>query len=374
MAAASIAELQNAANAVQEALVDMPSELILIQMKAQIDRRIKEQETRKFVDESIQASRNMRPREALELIQQARRRAPGDERLLSLESLLTERIMQQSVEARRDEILSLAREALDASRFAEAIHYLEVCQLEGIATDEIGELLEFARSEEAEHRRQDLLRARIEHAQSLIAGSEFDEAIPYLERALSENDDAAMRLLLEKAVSGRRMLRAQIEGMLTSVGKLARSGKFQDAIEFLRGQPAPARRAAKVQLAEFALLDEQQQSVYRTIGRAYGTLATNLPEGAKLMGRTKAALGNSAQAGFLVEQFQARMRAFADRGLEDLINLCRPLIRSRGKTGVSVNIDRGAKIVEYASSRTQASWRNLLQQIEKAGFVSQSKS
>jgi serine/threonine-protein kinase len=374
MAAISIAELQNAANAVQEALVDMPSESILIQMKAQIDRRIKAQEVRQFVDDSIQASRNMRPREALDLIQQARRRSPGDERLLSLEGLLTERIMQQSVEARRDEILALAREALDAAKFAEAIHYLETCQLEGIATDEIGELLEFARSEESEHRRQDLLRGRIEHAQSLIANSEFDEAIPYLEHALHENDDAAMRLLLEKAVSGRELLRAQIEGVLASVSRLARGGKFQDAIEFLRGQPTPVQNSAKVRSAELAVIDEQQQSIYRTIGRAYGTLATNLPEGANFMGRTKASLGNSPQADYLTEQFQARMRAFADRGLEDLISSCRPLIRSRGKAAVSSIVDRGAKIVEYANPRTQASWRNFIKQIEKVGLMNQPKS
>jgi serine/threonine-protein kinase len=374
LTATSIAELQHVANAVQEALVDMPSESILIQMKAQIDRRIKAQEAREFVEETIQASRNMRPREALDLIQQARRRSPGDERLLSLESLLTERIMQQSVEARRDEILTLAREALDASKFAEAIHYLEVCQLEGIATDEIGELLEYAKSEEVEHRRQDLLRGRIEHAQSLIASSEFDEAIPYLELALCDNDDAAMRLLLEKAVSGREMLRAQIEGVLASVSKLARGGKFQDAIEFLRGQPKPVQRSTRVKSAELAVIDEQQQSIYRTIGRAYGRIATDFSEGANLMRRTQASMGNSLQACYLMEQYQARLRASADRSLEDLISTCKSLIRNRNKLEVTKVVDRGERMLEFASPKTQAGWRSLMQQIEKVGLISSTKS
>ncbi len=39
------------------------------------------------------------------MVRKARQRLPGDERLLSLEALLNERIQQQSVEERRAEFL-----------------------------------------------------------------------------------------------------------------------------------------------------------------------------------------------------------------------------------------------------------------------------
>jgi hypothetical protein len=122
-----------------------------------------------------------------------------------------------------------------------------------------------------------------------------------------------------------------------------------------------------------AVIDEQQQSIFRTIGRAYARLTTDLSEGAVLMRRTKASLGNSPQASYLMEQFEARMRASADRGLEDLIGSCRPLIRSRDKSEVGKVVDRGERMVEFASPKTQAGWRNLMQQMEKVGLVNPPK-
>ena len=241
-AASTPAELQVAAGEVQQALLQMPSESVLIQMKMQLDRRLKDQEARQFVDETVQACHNAGPREALEIVRHARIRLPGDERLLNLEGLLTNRLMQQTVEARREEILSLARSALDGGKFSDAVHLLEVCQQEGIATEQMEQLLEFSRQEEAEHRRQDLLRGRIEQAQSLIADYAFDEAIVYLEEALRVNDDAALRLLLEKAAAGRETLRAQIEGVLQSAHRLALAGRHGEAIDFLHGQPPASPR------------------------------------------------------------------------------------------------------------------------------------
>jgi len=265
-AATTPADLQEAANDVQQALLQMPSESGLIQMKLQLDRRLKEQEARQFVDETVQACHKAGPREALEIVRHARIRLPGDERLLNLEGMLTNRLMQQTVESRREEILALARAALDSGKYSDAVHLLEVCQQEGIATEQMDQLLEFARQEEAERRRQDLLRERIEQAQSLIADSAFDEATVFLEAALHANDDAALRLLLEKAAAGKETLRAQIEGVLQSAHRLSLAGRHGEALEFLKGQPPAVSRSPRVQLAESAIGDEQVQAAFRTAG------------------------------------------------------------------------------------------------------------
>ncbi len=371
-AASTPAELQVAAGEVQQALLQMPSESVLIQMKMQLDRRLKDQEARQFVDETVQACHNAGPREALEIVRHARIRLPGDERLLNLEGLLTNRLMQQTVEARREEILSLARSALDGGKFSDAVHLLEVCQQEGIATEQMEQLLEFARQEEAEHRRQDLLRGRIEQAQSLIADYAFDEAIVYLEEALRVNDDAALRLLLEKAAAGRETLRAQIEGVLQSAHRLALAGRHGEAIDFLHGQPPAVSRSPRVQLAQVAIGDEQVQPAYRNAGWAYGSLGRDLCAGATNMRRVKASLGNSALALSLAEAFQARARVAADRKVEELVSASKAIIRSRDKAAAEDLIARGTDILEHASSRAQANWKSMLQQSEKAGLSNRS--
>jgi len=72
-------------------------------------------------------------------------------------------------------------------------------------------LLDFARHEEAEPPGANLhSRSRIEQA---IAHQKIPlrRAIRFLEDPLQQNDDAALRLLLEQAVTGRESLRMQVE-------------------------------------------------------------------------------------------------------------------------------------------------------------------
>ena len=144
------------------------------------------------MDETVQACRNVRPREALDLVRKARLKLPGDERLLSLEALLANRVKMQSVEERRADYLARAREALEASQYADAVRILETCQAEGLATGEILSLLDFARTEELEHRRQEQLRAKLAHAQALIGDSAYDEAVTFLEDSLQQADDCLL--------------------------------------------------------------------------------------------------------------------------------------------------------------------------------------
>ena len=112
--AVSYEQLQEVAKSVQAAMAAMPTEAALYRLNTQVERQIKEHENRFLVDETVQACRNLRPREALELVRKARLRLPGEERLLSLEALLANRVQQQSVEERRADYLARAREALES--------------------------------------------------------------------------------------------------------------------------------------------------------------------------------------------------------------------------------------------------------------------
>ena len=79
--------LQEASKSIQAAMLEMPTESALFRLNAQVERQLKEHENKRLVEETVQACRDLVPREALELVQKARLRLPGDERLLSLEAL-----------------------------------------------------------------------------------------------------------------------------------------------------------------------------------------------------------------------------------------------------------------------------------------------
>ncbi len=364
-AATTLDQLHDAARTIREAMATMPKESALMLLVGQVDRKIRDQENRRFVEETVQACRGLRPQQALALVQEARQRLPGDERLLELEGMLSERVKQQSAEERRDEHLSQAREALSAGRFVDAVQILETCEREGVATDETNSVLEFARREEAEHRRHELLRGRVAKAQSLIADSEFDEAFEFLDAALKQNDEPPLRMLLDQAIEGRESLRKQIEATLGTAGRVARTGKLSEALQFLLTQPAPIQRSSRVQTAQSVLQDEQQQAIYRMIGRAYSAIESEKPCSERTMRWVTAELGNSALAIPTMNVFRMRMRTSADRTMMELISKTKTVPHDRNPAGAGELIKQAAGVVEFASPQAQADWRSLVSQSAK---------
>jgi tetratricopeptide (TPR) repeat protein len=311
------------------------------------------------VDETIQACRDLSPKEALKVVQEARQRIPGEERLQGLEKLLADRVKRQTEDDRREGFVSRAREALAGGQYADAVHILEGCQAEGIATDEIRSLLEFARREEEEHRSEALMRSRVARAQALIDASAYDEAIEFLECALKENDGKALRFLREQALEGRESLVKQVEAELASAGRFAREGRQAEAIQLLEALAPALRRSERVRAAESALGDERRQAIFRSLGRAYAELETGLAASEQTMRRVAAALGDSTLASSVLETFRGRMRAFADRAVADLTARYKTLMDSGDRAGAAELARQVAGIVDHAGPDAKSGWESV---------------
>jgi tetratricopeptide (TPR) repeat protein len=337
----------------------MPADTTLIRLNAQVEQQVKELEDRRFVDETIQACRDQSPKDALKVVQEARQRIPGEERLQGLEKLLADRVKRQTEEERREECVLKAREALAGGQYADAVHILEGCQAEGVATEEIGSLLEFARREEEKHRSEALMRSRAAQAQALIDASAYDEAIAFLEGALNESDDKALRFLYDQAVESRASLAKQVEAELASAAKLTREGKHAEAIQLLEALPPALRRSERVRAAESALREERQQAIFRSIGRSYADLEAGLPAGEQTMRRVAAALGDSTLAGPVAETFRGRMRAFADRAVAGLTAKYQTMIGNGDREGAAELAKQVAAIVDYAGPEAKSGWESV---------------
>jgi len=371
--ATSYEQLQLAALSIQKAMATMPAESALFQLNAQVDRQIREHENRRLVDDTVQACRDLSSREALALVLQARQRVPGDERLLSLEALLDERSRQQTVEDRRAEQLLRAREALNSSQYSDAIQILESCQADSTAAVEVLSLLDFARQEEAEQRRQELLRSNVGQAQSLIRDAAYDEAIIFLEAALQQTDDTALHLLLDQASAARESLRQQIEAGLASADKLVQAGKHAEAIELLQAQPS-AQRSVRAQAALAALQEELQQAVFRMAGRAYAVLETDLPAGEAVIRRAAAASGKSFLARSLADAFRSRGQVFADRMIADTIDKCTLMLRNHDREAAGELLQSVSGIVDYASPQARTEWQRIQRKSGEGRLLSRLRS
>ncbi|MFZ1083758.1 MAG: protein kinase [Terracidiphilus sp.] len=368
--AVSYEQLQEVAKSVQAAMVAMPTEAALYRLNTQLERQIKEHENRLLVDQTVQECRNLRPREALELVRKARLRLPGEERLLNLEALLAERFRQQSVEDRRADYLAKARESLEKKQHAEAVRVLELCQAEGIATGEILSLLDFARAEELEHRKQEQLRAQLDQAQALMTDAAYDEAINFLEEALQQADDTALHLLLDQAAAGRDSLRKQIENVLASAVSLVQTGKQDEALEFLKTQPSPVLRSPRVQDSLAALEEERVQALFRTLGRAYSALGSDLPAGEAVMRRAVAASVHTTLFVQMGNAFHARGQAFADRVISGAVENAKNLIRDHNRDGAGQALQEVSGLIEYATAEVKAEWNTAQRKVLQTSMFS----
>ena len=367
--AAGFEQLQQAAQSIQEAITSLPSESALFRLNSVVERQIKEYENHLLVDETVQACRNLDPREALELVRKARLRLPGEERLFSMEALFADRVRQQSVEERRADYLARARENLEKGLYAEAVRILEFCQAEGIANGEILSLLDFSRSEDFESRRQQQLRNNFDHAQALIGDSAYEEAITFLEDALQQTGDNAMRMLLDQASAGRDALLRQINAELASAVNLVRAGKLMEALEFLKNEPSAVLRAEPVQTAIARLEDERRQAMFRTLGRAYAALESNLSVGEAMMRRAVTAAGRSALFAPMADTFSARARAAADRVIAEAIRNATLLLRARNRVAAGLALQTVSGMVDYASSPVRSDWQNTQTKVSQTGLI-----
>jgi hypothetical protein len=288
---------------------------------------------------------------------------------MEYEARLVERVKAQTVEERRDDYLARAREALGKQDYVSAVSILEFCQAEGIASAEIVQLLELARHEEAEHRRLEQLSGHLSHARALIADSAFDEAVTFLEKTLREEEDPALRRLLDDAVAGHESLRRQIKVALGAASRFMRAGKRNEAMQLLRMQPRPVQQSESVQSTLVVLEDEQQQVVYRTLGRAYGALETNISTGELLLRQAARATADPALCRSVGELFRAHGQAFADRAVTGAIQRAKMLLKERDKIGAEKQLLAVSDTLPYASLKLQAEWESARRKTTASGLV-----
>jgi len=273
--AATLEQLQHCSREIEDALATMASEPALLRLNMQVDRRLRDLEKNRLAEDTIQACRDLRPRDALELVQRARQQLPTEERLLALEARLVEHLQRQTAEERRAEYLLSAHDALKACRFHDAVRILEACQAQSLGNDEVTALLEHARAEDAEQTSELSKRNTLESAQRLINEGAYDEAIGLLESALWQREDPALRVLLGQASTARTAVAQQAETALRSAAGLVASSRIEDAARLLRSLPAAVQRSPRAQAAILLLDDENNRVLYRHLGRAYALLDSN---------------------------------------------------------------------------------------------------
>jgi eukaryotic-like serine/threonine-protein kinase len=366
--ASTVEELTRASQLVDRALLRMPTEPMLMKFKGHLARKLREEEIRRRVDEVVLRCRSLietSPDEALRLVREELQQAPGNERLVALQSSITRQASERSLEQSRAQYLTRAHEALSSGRYVEAVRLLESCQNEGIFSPEIAELMDFARQEADQRLKNTQFQGLLREAQELMARGSYRAVVDLLTPISEEPGTASLLFLLEDARNHLQSLQRDIDASLQTVEVLTVQEHYVEAIKFLASQPASVLHSEAVQTALQRLrqANDGELAALQAVGKAYAAL--DRPEvGA---GTLQNPGGNQASSllARIVPVFTSRRKSVADRQLSSAIEQARAAMEAGDKKQAARALKAAKTFAAFASSNLQNEWQTLTRKLEK---------
>jgi eukaryotic-like serine/threonine-protein kinase len=366
--ASTIEELTRAAQLVDQALERMPTEPILMKFKGHLARKLREAEVRRRVDQVVLRCRGLMetsPDEALKLVREELQQAPGNERLLALQSSIVGQISERSLELSRAEYLTRAHEALSSGRYLEALRLLETCQKEGIFSPEIAELMDFARQEADQHLKTSQLRGLLRQAQELMTRGSYRAVVELLTPVSQDPSAASLLFLLEDARGRLQALQRDIDAALQTVEVLTTQEHYAAAVKFLESLAPPVLESEPVQIAlrRWRAATDSELTALQSIGKAYAAL-DRLDSRA---GTLQSPGGNSGSLLLtrIVPVFTSRRKSVADRQLSSAIAQAQAAIEAGDRKQAAGALKAAKTFADHASSNLQNEWQALLKKAEK---------
>jgi serine/threonine-protein kinase len=364
--ASTVEELTRAAKLVEQALERLPNEPSLIKLKGNLARKLRDEEIRRRVDEVALRCRSLietSPEEALKLVHQLLHEAPGNERLLALQSTIVGHISERTQEQNRSQYLQRAHEALSAARYSEALRLLEACQREGIFSPEIAELMDFARQEEDRGLKNTHIQGLLRQAQELMARGAYAEVVDLLGAIRQEPETASLMFVLEDARARLQSFERTIEAALHAAEELHAHEQYAEAVRLLEAQPPSVLQTQAVQktLATVREASAGETTALQAVGSAYAYLEYG--DGGK---RTLQENGKSPLLTRIVPIFMSRRNSVADRQMSSAIDRARAAFDAGDKKQAARALDSVVAFAEFASKDLQNEWHALSKKAGRA--------
>jgi len=356
-------ETERVAARIRGALDKTPSDPTLLRFQSQIDRRLREQEARRLVEETVRQCRAIleaAPLEALETVRKALVEVPGDPRLVALETAIRERIARLSAEETRNAILLRARDALSQRQFADAVRALEQCQ-GPIRTAEIDQLLEYAREEARQEAQRQLADRSYAEAQTLCGEEKYPEVVALLAPVLQQADDPRLRNLFDQAQRILDQRRAEQAAALATVRPFADAGAHEQLAAAVESLPGGPKASPEIQALQGAAQRAWQQewTRFEALGRAYVTLGAADPDGISLAAHDPT---DSPLLGEMFRLFSVRRTAVVDRLLAAQVERVQSARAAGADIDATAVLAPGRKLLPFASDAAGSAWSHLADQ------------
>jgi tetratricopeptide (TPR) repeat protein len=374
-AAVTALQIAAASQTVDKALQQVPTEPSLLKLKAQLDRQSKDLQIRTRVDETVRRCYPLMessPQQALALVHEQLREFPSEERLVILQSAIEERLAHLKLEEARSRYMARAHEAIRSQRYREAVQVLEACHSEGILSNEITDLLEFARHEARREERSALIETTAAKAHALIGQGSYDQVISLLEPVVSQYDDPSLRVVLEKARSERHSEQLRFQSVLATLQQLVSFQQWEEAIAFLEQQPEAVREndALRSALADLREANDQEGRILQATGVAYAALhRADLPAAHQQTEAMRRVQGPSELATRLINRLEARVTQVADQVVANCLSDARQALQQHDPRRAVDALAESSNAKDYSTLEIRKSWQELRKRAGRAKLL-----
>jgi serine/threonine-protein kinase len=373
--AITASQIAAASQKIEKALQQTPTESSLLKLKAQLDRQRKDLNVRTRVDETVQRCYPLMessPQQALAFVREQLREFPSEERLLILQSAIEERLAQLKLEEARSRYMARAHEAIRSHRYREAVQVLEACHSEGILSDEVTDLLEFARHEARREERNALIEMTVAKAHALIRQGSYDQVISLMEPVVAQYDDPSLRVVLEKARSERNSEQLRLQAVLATLQQLISYQQWEEAIIFLERQ-APAVQendSVKSSLAELREANDREGRVLQAAGTAYAALhRADLAEAHQKTDAVRTLQGPSELGARLAASLEARVTQVADHVVANALSEASSALRQHDPKRAVESLASSNIAKDFSTAEVKQEWQDLQKQASRARFL-----
>src|SRR5947209_5498910 len=344
----------------EEALKKFANDPGLLKLKALADKQKESSEKKKFAEEQMAVARKLldggKAAEALEVLQKAAIKVPGDTKLKSFINMVREAAESEKAEQLKESYIQKAKEAIGRKDYAAAVKVLEIAQTEIEGSAEIQDLLQFAKEEAASVAKRKKIDAAAEEAPKLMTEHEYDQAVSLLESTLKQTPDEELKVVLTEARRALDEYNKRAEAIVSKGEKLLEQRKIEEAVTFLEGQAKQFSRAtAFTALLEKARTEQDQaKGVSGALGKAREALEKNDFSGAlKIMEACKKTYGETPEVKAAFTNFETKKTTMAKSAVDKALRDARAYLLARQYSAALASLEAVTPLVSSAPPELQ---------------------
>jgi hypothetical protein len=354
-----------------EALAQFPEDRGLVKLKAMAERRKEAAEKRRFIEDQVAGARklldNNQAEVALQNLEVACAKYPNEPALTSVLTIVQQTLRQERDDARKNDYLRRAKDALKAKQFQEAVQALE----EGCAefdAPELQDLLQFAREESAAFDHARKVEAAANTAHQLMSQDQHEQAIDFLRATLVDLSDEELSILLAEAERHVEDFNRRVNECVETAEKLLRVDRVTEAVRFLDSQEQDFAKSPRfTEVSTRARECEQRlQRINAAVQSAASALAVQDWDAAqKAIDECRCTSGEHPELARLATQIVVNRSASATAAVTKATQDCRTLFLARSYEAAIDLLDGVAGDLEYVPEDLRLRYTALHEEAER---------